>query len=84
MILFNDFSYTESQHKCCLGTKHYFHCDNNMIIRSVESESNFLSNGMVKTRSHIVQNMVYIRKTYVKLCHETSFPSSCGHQSGTI
>ena len=39
-----------------------------MIIRSVESENNFLLNGMVKTRSHMVQNMLYIGKTYVKHC----------------
>ena len=39
-----------------------------MIIRSIESENNFLSNGMVKTRSHMVQNMLYIGKTYVKHC----------------
>ena len=32
-----------------------------MIIRSVEAEDNFLLNGMVKTRSHMIQNMVYIR-----------------------
>ena len=39
-----------------------------MIIRSIESENNFLLNGMVKTRSRMVQMMVYIRNTYVKHC----------------
>ena len=58
----------ETQHKCCLGTKHHFHCDKSMKIRSVESEFHFLLNGMVTTRFHMVPNMLYIEKTDVKHC----------------
>ena len=57
-----------SQHTCCPVMKHHLFWDINMIFRSIESENNFLLNGMVKTRSHMVQNMVYIGKTYVKHC----------------
>ena len=39
-----------------------------MIFRPIESENNFLLNGMVKARSHMVQNMLYIGKTDVKHC----------------
>merc|ERR1711953_1576907 len=58
----------EAQHKCCPVTKHHFQCDTDMKIRSVKSEFNFLLNGRVKTRSHMVQNMLHIGKTYVKHC----------------
>ena len=39
-----------------------------MKIGAVNSENHFLLNGMVKTRSHMVQMKVYIGKTYVKHC----------------
>ena len=39
-----------------------------MKIGPEESENHFLLNGMVKTRSHMVQNMAYIGKTDVKHC----------------
>ena len=52
---------TEVKH--CFGTKHHFHWDKFMKIWSVKSEFNFLLNGMVKTRSQMVQMMDYIRKT---------------------
>ena len=42
-----------------------------MKIRSVVSEFHFLLNGMVKTRSHMVQMKVYIGKTDVKHCFGT-------------
>ena len=39
-----------------------------MKIGPVKWENHFLLNGMVKTRSHMVQMMVYIGKTDVKHC----------------
>ena len=64
----NDGLYKKAEHKQCFGTKHHFHWDKHMKIWSVKSEFNFLLNGMVKTRSHMVQMMVYIGKTDLKHC----------------
>ena len=48
-----------------------------MKNRPVKSEFNFLLNGMVKTRSHIIQIMVYIGKTDVKQCFVTKLHFHC-------
>ena len=54
--------------KHCFGTKHHFHRDKFMKIGPVESQNHFLLKETIKTRSHMVKNMLYIGKTDVKHC----------------
>ena len=51
----------KTEAKPCFGTKHHFPWDKFMKIGPVESENHFLLKETVKTRSHMVKMMVYIR-----------------------
>ena len=60
--------------KQCFGTIHHFHWDKFMKIGPVESQKHFLLKETIKTRSHMVKHMLYIRKNDVKLCLVTKHP----------
>ena len=76
--------------KHCFVMKHHFRGAKFMKIGPVESENHFLLKETVKTRSHMIKIIVYIRfyqkvsKNIENLSKTTQFFWSFPHDGGTI